>query len=357
MHALAISVVTALALVGAGGCSKSETPPGEEMTIPGIPDDSTSITQPDGDFIGVTVPWLESENWTQAFEQFPAAIEAAGLAASMANAAQYVDRQVEQIELFTEWGAKVIVVGAVDGSGLTDVLKKARDAGILVLAYDGWGGDAEAVDGVVQFEAVEAGRVWAQTLLDGLEENAPPWTVELFAGDPESSSEGLTYAAAMDVLGPLIDDGTVVVNSGEVMFEDTSSQYLDLIPARERMTRLLTDHYPDKGPDGVLAPNSVFAQGIVEAFQDKGRPLPFLVNRGADDGALEQIRQGTVSATLAWPTSTLIERTMTVITAVLSGSGLPEPDTSLADAGKEVGVYAAPPLVITKANVDDVSPE
>ena len=59
----------------------------------------------------------------------------------------------------------------------------------------------------------------ANSLVKGLKERFPdvkPWNVELFGGSPDDNNAFFFYDGAMSVLQPLIDDGTIVVPSGQM---------------------------------------------------------------------------------------------------------------------------------------------
>jgi putative multiple sugar transport system substrate-binding protein len=47
-----------------------------------------------------------------------------------------IPNQLAQIENMVTKGAKVLVIAAIDGTTLSDVLKKAHEAGAKVIAYD-----------------------------------------------------------------------------------------------------------------------------------------------------------------------------------------------------------------------------
>ncbi|MFX6019448.1 substrate-binding domain-containing protein, partial [Acinetobacter baumannii] len=47
-----------------------------------------------------------------------------------------IPNQLSQIENMLTKGAKVLVIAAIDGTTLTDVLQKAADKGVKVIAYD-----------------------------------------------------------------------------------------------------------------------------------------------------------------------------------------------------------------------------
>ena len=54
-------------------------------------------------------------------------------------------------------GAKVLVIAAIDGTTLSDVLQKAHDAGIKVIAYDRLIRDSANVDYYATFDNFKVG--------------------------------------------------------------------------------------------------------------------------------------------------------------------------------------------------------
>ncbi len=62
--------------------------------------------------------------------------EALGYTTDLQYAEDVVENQVAQIENMITKGVKVMVVASIDGESLTDVLSKAADEGIQVVAYD-----------------------------------------------------------------------------------------------------------------------------------------------------------------------------------------------------------------------------
>ena len=83
-------------------------------------------------------------------------------------------------------GAKVIIVGAIDGSQLGTQLKQAKDAGATIIAYDRLLLNTENVDYYVAYDNFKVGELQGQALLDGLKAKKPagPYNIELFAGLP-----------------------------------------------------------------------------------------------------------------------------------------------------------------------------
>ena len=103
----------------------------------GVVDQTTEMPGFESDaVIGVALPWLGTQNWVEAKEMFADQLGKAGYKPFIEAADQTVTLQQQQIESMIKAGAKVIVVGSVDSAQLTDVLDKAKAAGIYIIGYD-----------------------------------------------------------------------------------------------------------------------------------------------------------------------------------------------------------------------------
>ncbi|AJZ97422.1 RbsB [Pseudomonas simiae] len=76
-----------------------------------------------------------------------------------------LSKQFSQIDNFISSKVDLILINAVDPSAMASAIKKARDAGIVVVAVDV---DAKGVNATVQTDNVEAGKVACQYLVDKL---------------------------------------------------------------------------------------------------------------------------------------------------------------------------------------------
>ena len=74
---------------------------------------------------------------------------------------------------------------------------------------------------------------------------AGPFNIELFAGSPDDNNATFFFNGAMDVLQPLIDDGTLVVKCGQTDFEQAATLRWDGEVAQSRMENILTSNYSD----------------------------------------------------------------------------------------------------------------
>ncbi|MGV1004360.1 MAG: sugar-binding protein [Candidatus Nanopelagicales bacterium] len=325
----------------------------------GSTDDSTAAAS--GGFaadapIGVALPWLGTQNWKEADDLFKTDLKAAGFEPVVQAADNKVTQQQSQIESMIENGAKVIVVGPVDGTQLGSVLDKAAAAGTKIIGYDRMIENTESVDAVVQFGSVRTGELQGQSLLDGLaaRKGAGPYNIELFGGGPADPNAPNFFTGAMSVLQPKIDDGTLKVVSGQKEFTQVATPDWDNAKAQSRMDSLLSGFYSDTKIDGVLSPNDGIARAILTSSKQAGQDVPVVTGLDAENESVVSIWEGNQWSTVAKPTSELVGKTIELIKAMQAGTALPAPSEQVNNGKKDVPVFALDPVVVTKDNVKEV---
>ncbi len=306
--------------------------------------------------IGVALPWLGTQNWKEAETMFNEELTAAGFTPLIQSADQKVPQQQQQIEAMIEQGAKVIVVGPVDGTQLGSVLDKAKEAGVAVIGYDRLIENTASVDAVVQFGSVRTGELQGQALLDGLAElkGEGPYNIELFGGGPADPNAPNFFSGAMSVLQPKIDDGTLVVVSGQTDFTQAATPDWDNAKAQSRMDSLLSGFYADKPIHGVLSPNDGIARAILTSAEQAGQELPVVTGLDAENESVVAVWEGRQYCTVAKPTQDLVAKTIELIKALQAGEALPTASEEVNNGKVDVPVYALDPVVVTKANIEEV---
>lgn len=283
-------------------------------------------------------------------------LKTAGFKPLVQTADQKVTQQQQQIEAMIEQGAKVIVVGAVDGTQLGSVLDKAKAAGVAVIGYDRLLENTASVDAVVQFGSIRTGELQGQSLLDGLKERKGdgPYNIELFAGGPADPNAPKFFEGAMSVLKPKIDDGTLVVVSGQKDFTQAATQDWDNAKAQSRMDSLLSGFYADKSIDGVLSPNDGIARAILTSAQQAGQDVPVVTGLDAENESVVSIWEGKQYSTVAKPTQDLVKQSIELIQALQKGEALPATENKENNGKIDVPIYQLDPVVVTKANAKEV---
>lgn len=362
LFALLLALVMVLSMTACGG---GRTEPAPAATTPAAPADSGGAAAPAapaatggfeaGATIGVSLPWLGTQNWKEAKEMFKTELEAAGFKPIIQAADNKVPTQ-QQIESMIQNGARVIVVGPIDGTQLGAVLEEAKAAGVYVIGYDRLLENTTGVDGIVQFGSVKTGELQARALLDGLKamKGEGPWNIELFGGGPADPNAPNFFKGAMSVLQPLIDDGTLTVVSGQMDFTQCATMDWDNAKAQARMDSLLSGFYSDKEIHGVLSPNDGIARAIITSCEQAGRKIPAISGLDAENESVEWVWSGRQYSTIAKPTDALVAQTIEIIKSLQAGNGMPATDVQVNNGKIDVLVYELPPVVVTKDNAKEV---
>lgn len=306
--------------------------------------------------IGVSLPWLGTQNWKEAQDMFKSQLEAAGFKTTIQAADNKVPEQQQQIESMIEQGVKVIVVGPIDGTQLGSVLDKAKAAGVSVIGYDRLIENTASVDGVVQFGSVRTGELQGQSLLDGLKakKGSGPYNIELFGGGPADPNAPNFFTGAMSVLQPKIDDGTLVVVSGQKEFSQVATPDWDNSKAQARMDSLLSGFYSNKKIDGVLSPNDGIARAILTSAQQAGQDVPVVTGLDAENESVSLVWAGKQWSTTYKPTDKLVAKTVDIVKSLQAGKGMPKTSNSTNNGKIDVPIYQLDPVVVTKDNAKEV---
>jgi len=343
---LGVTAVAALVLTGCGRSSDTGTTPGASGS-------GAAAGFPANAVIGVALPKKTSENWVLAEQLFKDGLAAAGFQADVQFANGGVSEQQNQISAMVTKGAKVIVVGALDGSQLGTQLKAAKDAGAKVIAYDRLVKNTDAVDYYVAYDNFKVGELQGQALLDGMAKKKAngPYNIELFAGSPDDANAQVFFDGAMKVLQPKIDDGTLKVVSGQKDFNQVVTQGWLAENAQKRMDTLLSANYTSAPLDGVLSPNDTLARAIITSVKDANKPVPVVTGQDSEVESVKSIMAGEQYSTINKDTRNLVNETIAMVTALQKGQAPTVNDTKSYNNGvKVVPANLLPPVIVTKEN-------
>ncbi|MER7795243.1 sugar-binding protein [Streptomyces sp. NPDC097640] len=309
--------------------------------------------------IGLALPTEDSERWTTDGNAMKKQFEAKGYKVDLQYGNGDANQQASQIDNMIATGHKLLVVAPVDSAALADVLKRAKDAGIKVIAYDLPLLNTDAVDYYVSFDIRKVGRLQGDYIVHklGLDRGEKgPFNVELFAGAATDPSTRSFFNGAMDALKPYIDKHRIVVRSGETQLYQLTTDRWDGAVAQRRMNDLLVGSYTKARLDAVLSPYDGMSLGIVSAFKSAGygikdRPYPIVTGQDAELASVKSINEGEQTQTVFKDSRKLAKATVRIGDAMLTG-GKPEADTTASYDNNEKVVPAEllPPVSIDKSN-------
>ena len=346
----AMTVAAGLALTGCGS-GRADTPAagGSASGAAGFAKDAV---------IGVALPQKTSENWVVGEQAFISGLQAAGFQGQVQFANGGVSEQQNQISAMIEKGAKVLVVGAIDGSQLGTQLAAAKQAGITVIAYDRMLTNTPDVDYYVSFDNYKVGQLQGQSLLDGLKArkgDKSKWNIELIAGSPDDNNAKVFFDGAMSVLQPKIDDGTLTVLSKQTSFEQVVTQGWKAENAQKRMDTVLSGFYQKADLDGILSPNDTLARAAMTSVKDAGKDLPVVTGQDSEVESVKSIMAGQQYSTIYKDARAEANQAIEMVKALQQG-GTPEVnDTKSYNNGvKVVPSYLLTPVIVTKDNAAEV---
>ena len=313
----------------------------------------------DAGTVGVAMPTKSSERWISDGNNIKEQLEAAGYEVDLQYAEDDIPTQVNQVENMVTKGVDVLVIAAIDGTALGDVLETAESQDIPIISYDRLIRDSEAVDYYSTFDNEKVGVLQAESLVEGLEASGKgPYNVELFAGSPDDNNATFFWNGAMTVLQPMIDSGDIVVPSGQTDFEQAAILRWDPATAQKRMEDILTGTYASEKVQGVLSPYDGLSLGIIAALRGSGysdADLPVVTGQDAEVQSVKSILADEQYSTIFKDTRELAQVTVDMIKAVGEGEEPEVNDTETYDNGvKVVPSYLLDPVTVTKDNVTEV---
>ncbi len=326
----------------------------------------------EGGLIGVSMPTQSSTRWISDGNSIKEKLEADGYAVDLQYAEDDIPTQVTQLEGMLTKGAKALIIAAIDGTQLTDVLQKAADSGVPVISYDRLIRDSANVDYYATFDNFKVGVLQATSMLVGMgvyasetstsadgANAAGPLNVELFAGSPDDNNATFFFNGAMSVLQPLIDSGVLVVGSGQTDFTQVATLRWDGAVAQKRMDDILVGSYKGGAKvNGVLSPYDGLSRGIIASLTAAGytaSDLPTVTGQDAEVLSVKSMLAGEQYSTIFKDTRELAAVAVTMAVAILKGETPETNDTTTYDNGvKTVPSYLLTPYIVTTDNYKEL---
>ena len=270
------------------------------------------------------------------------------------------DVQVAQVNKMIDDGDKLLVISAVDGEAFTDVLAKAAQKGVKVIAYDRLLLNTKNVDAQATFDNVKVGVMQGQLLADKLKLSKGakgPFHVELFAGSPTDANAHSFYEGSMTVLQKYIDNGSIVVSSNQTKFGDVAIADYSEPDSDKRMRLLLRTYYKTTKLDAVLSPYDGMSRGIItglEAYgygKSKAKRMPIVSGQDAELASVQWMIAGRQTATIYKDTRELAKVAVQMGNALLTGAPpIVNDRTSYDNKVKKVPTYLLYPVNVDANN-------
>lgn len=319
---------------------------------------SAPVSAQDKGMVGISMPTKSSARWIADGNNMVKVFRDKGYKTDLQYAEDDIPNQLAQIENMVTKGVKVLVIASIDGSTLTNVLQKAADSGIKVIAYDRLIRNTKHVDYYATFDNFQVGVLQAQYIEKALDLKAGkgPFNIELFGGSADDNNAFFFYDGAMSVLKPYIDSGKLVVRSKQMGMDKVSTLRWDGAVAQARMDNLLSAFYTKDRVDAVLSPYDGLSIGILSSLKGLGYgtpklPMPVVTGQDAEIPSIKSIIRGEQRSTVFKDTRELAKVTAEMVDAVLSNKVPTINDTKTYNNGiKVVPSYLLKPVSVDASN-------
>ncbi|MET9886456.1 substrate-binding domain-containing protein [Streptomyces sp. NPDC006430] len=296
----------------------------------------------------IKVGLLLPENQTARYEKFDKPLierEVAKLTRNKgqvvyANAAQDAAVQNSQVEKMIANKVNVLIIDAVDSKAIAPAVKKAKDAGIPVVAYDRL---AEGpIDAYTSFDNEDVGKVQGKALLDALGDKAKDGQIVMVNGSVTDPNAKQFKSGAHFVL----DDK---VNIGKEY--DT----VDWKPENANKNMAAAIAALGKGKIvGVYSANDGMAGGIITALKAAGvSPLPPVTGQDAELAGVQRVVAGEQFMSVYKRYAPEAAAAAEMAVALAQGEKIDGIINQIVDSPTTKGVRAVlvPGVALTKSNV------
>jgi len=333
-----------------------------------------SSKKPGGAFIGIAIPETHITRWIKDGEALKAAAEKHGYRAEIQHADADQSIQNRQIQSFLTVGAKLLVVGSINGD-VAPAIAEAAKKKVEVIAYDRLIPNSADYDYYITFNNYKVGVLKGQCLADALKleeaTTAAPKYITLFAGSPTDGNAFFFYDGAVSVLNPYIEQGVLKVVGPYAKTSDDRENFLKLATenwqgpvAKARMEELLKAEAAKVTLDAILAPNDFISRNIMEAVKADPKykkQLPLITGQDAEFESAMLVKSGEQLCTVFKNTTKLAEAAIILADQILKGETPNIPGAVLAtgdlekigNTGKKtVKAYLLDPVLVTKENLN-----
>ena len=309
-----------------GGCAKSQEGTAQEE---GEAEDKLQI--------GMSFDSFVIERWQRDRDVFVSTAKEMGAEVNVQNANGSIEEQIAQIEYFIDKEMDVIVIICIDSDTLGDVVRRARDAGIKIIAYDRLIKNSD-VDLYISFDTEAVGEMMGRGIV----------------------SSGMDVGSVLMLGGPLADNNVSLVERGFIkVMRENHIEVLDRMHADGWKAELGAEYIYEhmdmvERADAIMCGNDDIATAVVRALAEKRLAGKMgVVGQDADLAACQRIVQGTQIMTVYKPVEKLAREAAQCAIALGEGREV-ETQETIDDGSYLVPYVALEPVSVYRYNMDEV---
>ncbi|MGN0915600.1 MAG: sugar-binding protein [Succinivibrio sp.] len=308
--------------------------------------------------VGIAMPTQEDNRWYVEGYHLQKVLIQNGFNVELFYGGDFdLELQKKQLNrLVDEKKVDALVVAALDCGGLNAQLEHAKSNHIPIISYDRLITGTGAIDYYATFDNEKVGIIQGTYIVDKLKPSKDNViNLEIFYGSLDDNNAKFFYNGAMTVLKPYIDEGAIVIKSGEITPQETETKGWSTDLANKRMVKLIekVGYGPGKVRlDAVLSPADCVSEGIALALSFNGykdSEFPLITGQDATPDAINRVKNGTMAMTIFKSPAKLGSAVIDMLTALKNGTKVKVNDVSTYNNGvKTVSSYLCQPELIDK---------
>ena len=287
--------------------------------------------------IGMSFDSFVIERWQRDRDVFVSTAKEMGAEVNVQNANGDIEEQKRQIQYFIEQGVDVIVIICIDAETLSEEVKKAKNAGIKVIAYDRIIRDAD-IDLYISFDNYMVGTQMGETLVA--------------SGVGEGSNIIMIGGSLTDYNVPALEEGFVnVMDENGVTISD--SIHCDGWKAEIASEYVYSNLDKISDADAIMCGNDNIASKVVSVLSEQrlAGEIP-VTGQDADLEACQRIVEGTQLMTIYKPVDLLAKKAAECAIKLAKGEDLGT-DKTMNNGNYDVPYISLEPIPVTKDNIDE----
>ena len=278
------------------------------------------------------------ERWERDRDIFVTTAKELGAEVNVQNANGDVNQQIAQIEYLIDKKMDAILIVGVDSDGLAEVVKKAKDEGIVVIAYDRMIYNAD-VDLYISFDNEAVGRMMGEELVKA----------------------GVEGGRVLVLGGPTTDNNVSMVNAGfaKVMREN-NNEIVDVMYADnwkpEYASHYIYEHSDILDEiDAIMCGNDSLATHVIRVLAEKRKAGEILVTgQDAELEACQRIVEGTQLMTVYKPVEIQAKTAAECTIELIEGKKPDQINVSMSDGEYDVPGIVFEPIAVNASNMDRI---
>ena len=310
--------------------------------------------------IGISMPTRDLIRWEQDGFNMKSELESCGYEVDLQFAANDPSMQISHLENMIANGAEILIIAPIDSEALGNVLRQAKEAGVIVISYDRLIMGSDAVTCYTTFDNYLVGMMQGQYIVDTLDltnAGSRKYNIEFITGDPGDSNINFFYDGALSVLQQYLDSGVLQCISTQVDKTEVATEGWDSAKAQERFENILSTYYCDKPLHAVLASNDSTAQGVSTALACtySNDVYPIITGQDCDIVSVMNMMDGRQAMSVFKDTRDLAAKTVELCQAFVEGIDPPINDNETFDNGTGIiPSYLCVPKICTRENIQEL---